>query len=897
MRWTIANPIEKVYLHTDKPYYAAGDTIWFKAYVVTGSRNKPSTLSGAVYVDLIDAGDSVVHALKLPLFSGFAKGSLALASSLPEGNYRIRAYTQWMRNAGTDFFYEQLFSIGNADRESVIAKAWLQFSKDKQEKQQLWLQFRYANRADRIQNAKIDYTLKMDKHYYDGSGQTDNMGLFNINILGKVKNRPAQYKLESRLNLPAGGLVKRNFVIQNAPDSILVDFFPEGGNLVNGLQSRVAIKITDRLGKGLDAKGEIKDSAGQMVCSWSTIHAGMGEFNITPEKDLHYSAIIHFLDGTTASYPLPAASNSGQTLAVFPNTGTDSVLVRIQATANRLGPVQLLVYQKDELIYHIVTEQERPLLQLYLPKSRFPSGITHFTLFNSNDLPVAERIIFLRQPDSLHIEAFTAQLQHVRDSTTIRIQVNDANEQPTGAHLSMAVIDESRTPIDDERANTIFAQLLLSSDIRGYIEKPGYYFNGTSTAMEHLDLLLRTQGYRRYTWHAVLSNEIPKALYPPEPLLQNISGRLLTLRGKPVAKGKVMLFSTQIGSSLDTVTDEHGRFNFDNLIIQDSIRFSLQGRTKKGGDRVELQVDQITPPLVSTAKGLMAYQANINDAMTAYLKDHHSKDSALVIPDSSILLQEVEINEKKENYLYLGNVPISLKQIDHIIHPKSSDSCRTLLECIRRWVPNLTKGMEGLANSGNRDRSNIRPITSGQAVTDYFKAFQEQWNNNWGATTSYIINGKNVSIFYNGFSIGSDVLDKQERYDPDNIVAVYVKEFDGTGIYDPVMGDLRCFIYIKTRDGLRYPIFSGWSHQLLKPKGYSLVKEFYAPQYNHGTVEDKWADYRTTIFWNADVRTTKTGEAFVNYFNAGRPGTYRIIIEGINSQGQLGRQILRYQVE
>src|SRR5690606_21483176 len=102
--WSSENPVERVYLHTDKPYYVAGDTIWFKAYVVQGSGNTPSSISGAVYADLIGDPDSVVHALKLPLFLGMGKGSFTLSEGLAEGNYRVRAYTQWMRNAGPDHF-------------------------------------------------------------------------------------------------------------------------------------------------------------------------------------------------------------------------------------------------------------------------------------------------------------------------------------------------------------------------------------------------------------------------------------------------------------------------------------------------------------------------------------------------------------------------------------------------------------------------------------------------------------------------------------------------------------------------------------------------------------------------------------------------------------------------
>lgn len=120
--WAKVNPVEKVYLHTDKPYYALGDTIWFKAYVTIGSQHQLSALSAALYVDLINENDSILKTLKLPVSAGTTQGDFALNDEWHEGNYRIRAYTQWMRNAGEDYFYDQVFSIGNPSNDySVVS--------------------------------------------------------------------------------------------------------------------------------------------------------------------------------------------------------------------------------------------------------------------------------------------------------------------------------------------------------------------------------------------------------------------------------------------------------------------------------------------------------------------------------------------------------------------------------------------------------------------------------------------------------------------------------------------------------------------------------------------------------------------------------------------------------
>src|SRR5690554_4877098 len=110
--WSFTNRLEKVYLHMDKPYYVSGDTIWFKGYVVEGGGNLFSTVSFAFYVDLIGPADTVVASLRLPLIGGVTQGSLPLSNGLMQGNYRMRSYTQWMRNRGSDGFFERSLVIG-----------------------------------------------------------------------------------------------------------------------------------------------------------------------------------------------------------------------------------------------------------------------------------------------------------------------------------------------------------------------------------------------------------------------------------------------------------------------------------------------------------------------------------------------------------------------------------------------------------------------------------------------------------------------------------------------------------------------------------------------------------------------------------------------------------------
>jgi len=129
--WSDSIPQEKVYLHMDKPYYALGDTIWFKGYLTIGSRHQLSKLSGAVYVDLISEKDSLLEQLKLPVTSGMVIGDFILKDDYHQGNYRIRAYTQWMRNAGEDYFFDHTFLVGDVAGGDIVARADFSYRDDK----------------------------------------------------------------------------------------------------------------------------------------------------------------------------------------------------------------------------------------------------------------------------------------------------------------------------------------------------------------------------------------------------------------------------------------------------------------------------------------------------------------------------------------------------------------------------------------------------------------------------------------------------------------------------------------------------------------------------------------------------------------------------------------------
>src|SRR5690606_35719295 len=165
-----SNPLEKIYIHTDKPYYAVNDTIWLKAYVVEGERHTLATRSKAVYVELINDAETVVSSLKLPMLQGMAEGSLYLANNLLEGNYRLRAYTQWMRNEGPMHFYDHIFQIGDASDFQMVGHAELDEVDGKK-----FIKIQYQDRVNQkvVTGQRVEYLLNTGGRYHTGNGTTD----------------------------------------------------------------------------------------------------------------------------------------------------------------------------------------------------------------------------------------------------------------------------------------------------------------------------------------------------------------------------------------------------------------------------------------------------------------------------------------------------------------------------------------------------------------------------------------------------------------------------------------------------------------------------------------------------------------------------------------------------
>lgn len=864
-KWLDNYPQEKVYLQFDKPYYAVGDDIWFKAYITTGPRHELSALSGALNVELIDGRDSVKQAIKLPVENGIVNGDFALSDTLAEGNYRIRAYTNWMRNAGPDYFFDKTIWIGGAAKNTVVLKTdYSYITANNQTSVNALINFSSLAGAP-YTGKEVSYQVQLNgKNALRGKGVTDDKGNLKVTFTGTTAGAFKSGEIIANIKIDPKTTVTKTIPVTAVSNQVDVQFFPEGGYLVEGLPSKIAFKAVGADGLGKAISGKVMDNDGAEIADINTQHLGMGSFMLVPQAGKTYSARVSFADGSQRTIDLQKPRQEGFVLTIN-DTDPQNINLRIMASSSvpDSGRISLIAQSGGAVCYAAKNKIQNGVVASKIAKSKFPSGIAQFTLFDGAGNPVCERLVFINNPDQLKLEVTTAKPQYApREKVSLQLSTNDPEDKPMISALSASVIDETRVPVDEDSETSILSQLLLSSDLKGYIEKPNYYFlHHDAKTQADLDVLMLTQGYRRFEWKQILSGETPPVIYQPERTLQ-ISGRVHTHNGKPVARGKVTLFTSMGGPFIiDTLTDEQGRFAFKDLIFKDSVKFVIQARTDKNKKDVEIDLDNVARQIVTANRNAADVEINVSSRILPYLqssKEYYNQQLRAGVGNHNILLKEVVITEKKKKLENSSNLN-GAGNADQVIGHEVFDNmgCPDIATCLqgrllgvifRNGVPYSTRG------------------------------------------------GGPMQIILDGIYVDSDMFRDINPYDIASIEVLRSGTY--TAIYGSRGGSGVIVINTKRGNG-DYSAVHVYTPGVItySPKGYYNARVFYSPQYDDPKVNTALADARTTIYWKPNIVTGKDGRSTIEYFNAGSKGTYRVVVEGIDTEGHIGHKVFRYEVQ
>ena len=446
---------EKVYIHTDNQCYFVGDTLWYKAYVVRADNLKPTDLSRILYVELLSPDGLLVERQQIVVNpKGYTCGQFVLTDSLYSGYYEMRAYTRWMLNFNV---HQHQYSTQDS---------WWFYNKQ----------------------MAADYFRVWD-------------GLYSRVL--PVYSKPEEagnYDVRTMYQRPKTRLPKKK------KDDLIVKFYPEGGHLISGVENRVAFEVCDQFGEAVDVKGVVSD--GQQNIDIQTEYMGRGSFLVTP-KGQRLKVSFQWHDKKW-SESLPKEEAQGVALRLDNNL----------LTINAAGLPQDKEYAVSVLCRGSLKHFEQVDLSgqtvVTLPLGDLPSGVADVTLFDSDGHILADRLCFVNNHE--HDDALiTAPI--VKDRTyspyeriELPVQLQDVDEP---VNFSLSIYDGySDTPSYDN--GNILTDLLLSSELKGFIAYPAYYFESDDEVHHrHLDLLMMVQGWRKYKWEE-LADSKRQMRYLPE---------------------------------------------------------------------------------------------------------------------------------------------------------------------------------------------------------------------------------------------------------------------------------------------------------------------------------------------------------------------------------------------
>ncbi|MEX1240281.1 MAG: carboxypeptidase-like regulatory domain-containing protein [Cyclobacteriaceae bacterium] len=363
------------------------------------------------------------------------------------------------------------------------------------------------------------------------------------------------------------------------PSKIDLQFFPEGGTIVAGLQTQLAFKAIDSYGRSLEVEGKIVDQENRIVTTFRSTHRGMGALPLIPDTNQSLRAVLQ--GGEVFALPDPAAN--GFTLAAS-HTGSRDIRVRIQSTQNNESYAYLIGQSCGSIYYAECIIMDGQPKDISISKDDLPEGILELTLLNGAGIPQCTRMLFIEKDKSVDVSIKSDKQDYrPKDSVTLNIKVTDLNGNPVETSLSVSVTDASIVSAEKNSEN-IYTRLLLQSDIRGNIEGPGWYFDSNSVERKYaLDLVMLTHGWSRYNWKTILEGgEADSVTFMPERGM-TLEGRILA-KNKPVINAPFMVIIPQRGYDFIDIyeTDSLGHFTVNGMDFSDSTMISLRVMKGKG---------------------------------------------------------------------------------------------------------------------------------------------------------------------------------------------------------------------------------------------------------------------------------------------------------------------------
>ncbi len=755
-------PQQKVYLDFDKSGYNADETVWFKAYLVNAANHIPDSSTTNLYIELINPSGYIVQNKLIRMTNGFGNGDFSFQDTIPEGFYKIRAFTNWMRNMNEDFYFEKEIYVANPDFSTYVTREEL-------------------------------HKIKREKR----------------------KNQRSERKFD-------------------------IQFLPEGGHLLTGVENRLGIKALNELGHGIPVTGEIIDSKGNRAAEFQSSDLGMGSVRFTPELQEMYTALVNTGEEKLLKVKLPEAIGQGVNISTLKiNDRMLNVRLINNFPAGKFPPNTsyfLVAHTRGKILYKHEFDLKKPEISVDIRTDEFPTGIIHLSLFNMFSKPVSERLVFVNNHDELKINIEPAKVvTSAREKMSFRMKVMDKSNKPVKGNFSVSIANTENLETDDN----IVSNLLLSSDLQGKIENPRYYFTGWNSEKENqLDDLMLTQGWRRFSWTNVLSDlKIPPKYENEKGII--ISGRITKeFFNIPLRDIKVTLsILNEFNDVFTTRSGEKGRFRFESIDYPDTVSVSIEAVRASGRRNLVIYVDSKE----DSKDKEMKYQTHQN------LKRRGEKGLYTEPEDPD---QDDPFAEENNRIYRLHEEP---SHGNVIIMDEKTQNYQSVGQILEGRVP-------GVMVTGNK--VNIRGISTIYGNTDPL----------------FLVDGIPVDAEY------------AMNMNPYDIERIEILKGPETAIYGSRGGNGVIAIYTKRGKFMKKGVLD------FEMLGYYTPKEYYNPAFEYRT-DDIFEDDRRTILWMPFVITDSEGEGTAILYTSDVKGNYTIRVEGISLEGIPGSAEAEFEVK
>jgi hypothetical protein len=748
---------EKLFVHTDKEFYLAGEICWFKLYVADAATHHPLDLSKVAYLEWLDKDNKPVLQAKIGLSNGHGNGSLYLPLALRSGNYTLRAYTSWMKNSGADWFFEKTVTVVNARRSSEAPAA----------------------------ETPLKYT---------------------------------------------------------------VAFFPEGGNLVENISSKIAFRITDQYGRGIGCNGVVTEDDQDTVARCSSYRFGIGSFILIPRPGHLYRPRFRLSNGTVVASQLPPAYKEGVVMTVSAEAN-DRLRVNVQSIG--AGPeIYLVAHTRQSVKMTEAATLREGKAVFMVDKKSLGDGISHLTIFNALRQPVCERLVFKYPSHRLHLAVDAdKEIYATRSRISLRVSSTGGDDKPIAADCSLSVFRVDS--LQQAPADHIGNYLWLVSDLKGKIDSPGYYFDHPEDE-EAMDNLMISHGWRRFRWEEVLSPAVASFGFPPEYNGAIISGRIVDTRTGTWPTKNVLAWLSAPGTRTQfsvAKCDDEGRVKFELKDFYGSQEIIVQ--TDPAGD--SLYKVSITNPFSETYTDIPTPPFALR-----------ARDSG-ILADKSVAMQVLNrfAGEKLKRFHFPADVDTSTfyYRPDYTYPLDNYTRFTTMEEVMREYVKFMLVKKKGdhfhlplLDIPDERFFENDPLILlDGVPVTDIDTLM-----------TLDPLRMRKLETVQRRFFLGGT-------------------SFDGIMNWITYKGDLGGYILDPHATVVDY-------------EGLQLQREFYSPSYATGEdAASHLPDFRNVLYWSPVV--TPDARGTLSFYSSDIPGKYIVVAEGLAGDGAAGSGLASFEVK